>query len=190
MRKVKLQMQLSIDGFVAGPNGEMDWINVNDEIFDYVGNKTDEADTALYGQVTYQMMEAYWPAAGQQPNATKHDKQHSAWYNKVAKVVLSKTMKDTNLKNTTVIGNNIATEITKLKQQPGKNIIIFGSPAAVHSLTFEKLVDDYWLFINPILLGEGVPMFKGISEQIKLKLITSHTFSCGVVCLHYERTEV
>jgi dihydrofolate reductase len=86
-------MHTSLDGFVGGPNGEMDWIDVDDEMFEYAGQRTREADTALYGRVTYQMMESYWPTAGDQPTATKHDIEHSKWYNSVAKVVVSRTMK-------------------------------------------------------------------------------------------------
>ena len=186
MRKIVLFMHTSLDGFVAGPNGEMDWINVDDDMFEYAGKQTDEADIALYGRVTYQMMESYWPTAGDQPNATKHDKQHSSWYNKVAKVVLSKTMQGVNLANVNIISNNVPNEIIKLKQATGKNILIFGSPTAAHSLMAENLIDDYWLFVNPILLGEGIPMFKGIRDRTKLKLVATNTFSSGVVCLNYE----
>jgi len=186
MRKIVLFMHTSLDGFVAGPDGEMDWINVDDDMFEYAGKQTDEADTALYGRVTYQMMESYWPTAGDLPNATNHDKQHSSWYNKVAKVVLSKTMQVVNLTNVNVISDNIPNEIIKLKQATGKNILIFGSPSAAHSLMAENLIDDYWLFVNPILLGEGIPMFKDIRHRIKLKLVSTNTFSSGVVCLNYE----
>jgi dihydrofolate reductase len=179
-------MHTSIDGFVAGPNGEMDWINVDNEIFEYANKLTDGADTALYGRVTYQMMESYWPTAAMQPNATKHDVDHSTWYNKVAKVVLSKTMEGANLTNTNIISNNVTDEVIKLKQATGKNILIFGSPTAVHSLMPENLIDDYWLFVNPIILGQGIPLFKDIKDKTKLKLVTSNVFSSGVVCLHYE----
>jgi dihydrofolate reductase len=185
MRKIVVFMHTSLDGFVAGPNGEMDWINVGEEIFDYAGGRTNESDTALYGRVTYQMMEAYWPTAADQPGATKHDKEHSAWYNKVLKVVLSKTMKGTDLPNTKIISKNLSNEIRSLKQQNGKNILIFGSPTAVHSLMKENFIDEYWLFINPVLLGEGIPLFNGIDERKKLKLIENKVFSSGVVCLHY-----
>jgi dihydrofolate reductase len=92
MRKLIFSMHTLLDGFVAGPNGAMRWINVNDEIFDFVGAITDKADAALYGRVTYEMMQGYWPTAGDDPNASKHDKEHSAWYNKVSKIVLSRTM--------------------------------------------------------------------------------------------------
>ena len=187
MRKLVLFMHTSLDGFVAGPNGEMDWIHVDEDMFEYAGKQTDQADTALYGRVTYQMMESYWPTAGDQPAATKHDKQHSSWYNKVAKVVLSRTMKGAKLPNTKVISDNVSNEIIQLKQATGQDILIFGSPTAAHTLMTENLIDDYWLFVNPLLLGQGIPLFKGIKDKIKLKLVTSNTFTSGVVCLHYER---
>ena len=93
MRKVILFMHISLDGFVAGPKGEMDWINVDEEIFNYASHRTSHSDMALYGRVTYQMMEGYWPTAGDQPAATKHDIEHSKWYNSVTKVVISRSMK-------------------------------------------------------------------------------------------------
>lgn len=92
-------MHISLDGFVAGPNGEMNWITVDEEIFDHVGERISGTDTALYGRVTYQMMEAYWPNAGDKPNASKHDINHSKWYNRAHKIVLSKTMNDAGLTN-------------------------------------------------------------------------------------------
>jgi dihydrofolate reductase len=187
MRKIVLFMHTSLDGFVAGPNGEMDWIKVDDEMFDFAGKRTNEADTALYGRVTYQMMDAYWPTAADKPNATEHDIEHSTWYNKVSKVVLSRTMSGKNLSKTKIISENVIKEITQLKQAAGKDIIIFGSPSASHTLMQENLIDDYWLFVNPILLGEGIPLFKNIKNRTKLNLIKTHVFSSGVVCLHYEK---
>lgn len=181
-------MHVSLDGFVAGLNGEMDWIIVDDEIFDYAGDRTDLADTALYGRVTFEMMEGYWPTAGAQPNASKHDIQHSNWYNKVDKVVLSKTLSASGLKNTRVIGDNVENNVKQLKQQPGKEIVMFGSPGAGHTLMGVDLIDEYWLFVNPTLLGSGIPMFKDIRHHAKLRLLKSHAFKNGVVCLHYERT--
>ena len=186
MRKIVLFMHTSLDGFVAGPNGEMDWINVDAEIFDYAGQRTNEADTALYGRVTYQMMESYWPTAADQPGATKHDIEHSHWYNKVVKVILSRTMKGATPANTIIIADNVTHEINKLKPVSGKDILIFGSPTASHTLMAENLIDDYWLFINPVLLGQGIPLFKDIKNRAALKLVESHPFSVGVVCLHYE----
>jgi dihydrofolate reductase len=187
MRKLVSFMHVSLDGFVVGPKGEMDWILVDEEIFDYAGYRTNEADTALYGRVTYDMMEAYWPKAAGQPNATKHDIEHSTWYNKVEKVVLSRSMNGKKLPNTKIINDNIPEEINQLKKAPGEEIIIFGSPSASHALMQENLIDDFWFFVNPILLGQGIPLFKDIKQRAKLKLINCHAFSCGVVCLHYSK---
>jgi dihydrofolate reductase len=192
MRKIISFMHISLDGFVAGPNGEMDWIKVDEEIFDYVGKRISEGDTALYGRVTYQMMENYWPTAGDKPTATKHDIEHSKWYSKVQKVVLSKTMKDADLTNTKIISDNLSDRINEIKQSRpasggsgSKDILIFGSPTATHSLIQLNLIDGYWLFVNPIILGQGIPLFVDIKDKIKLKLLTTRQFSCGVTELNY-----
>ena len=179
-------MHVSLDGFAAGPKGEMNWIHVDEEIFDYAGERTNSADTALYGRVTFEMMQAYWPTAGNKPNASKHDIEHSTWYNKVVKIVLSKTMKEEDLTNTTVISDNVEDKINKLKQQPGNDILMFGSPSAAHTLMQADLIDDFWLFINPVLIGKGIPVFKNVNRT-PLKLIASTAFSSGVVCLHYQK---
>lgn len=190
MRSLVFFMHASLDGFVAGTKGELNWVTVNDEIFEFVSTMTARADTALYGRVTFQMMEAYWPKAGEKPNASKHDKEHSIWYKNVAKVVLSKTLDETGLKNTKVIRDNLQKNITQLKQsQDGgsKNILIFGSPGASHSLLEFGLIDEYWIFVNPILLGEGIPLFKNVNDRVKLKLLESKTFTSGVIALHYRK---
>ena len=185
MRKIISFMHLSLDGFVAGPNGELDWAKVDEEIFDHVGNRISEGDMALYGRVTYQMMENYWPNAGDKPTATRHEIEHSKWYNKVQKVVLSKTMKDAGLTNTKIISDDLSDRINEIKQQAGKEILLFGSPTATHSLIKQNLIDGYWLFVNPIILGQGVPLFVDIKEKIKLKLLTTQQFTCGVTELNY-----
>jgi dihydrofolate reductase len=187
-RKLIFFMHTSLDGFVAGLKGEMNWIKVDEEMFDFVATMTDKADTALYGRVTYEMMQSYWPTAGNQPNASKHDKEHSAWYNKVSKVVLSKTMSEKGLEKTKVIGDQLADNINKIKKQDGKNILIFGSPGASQSLLNQGLIDEFWLFVNPIILGQGMPLFKDITGTTKLKLVDSKTFACGVIALHYEKS--
>jgi len=187
MRNLIFFMHTSLDGFVAGPNGEMNWIKVDEEMFDFVGTMTAQSDTALYGRVTYEMMQSYWPTAGDKPNASKHDKEHSSWYNSVPKVVLSRTIQQGDLQNTTVVSDNLSENISKIKKKDGKNIIIFGSPRASQSLLKEGLIDEFWLFVNPIILGEGMPLFKDVPGTVKLKLAESITFASGVIALHYER---
>jgi dihydrofolate reductase len=188
MRKIISFMHISLDGFVAGPNGEMDWIKVDEEIFDHVGKRISEGDTALYGRVTYQMMESYWPTAADKPTASKHDIEHSRWYKNVHKVVLSKTMKEEGLTNTKIICDNLSDSINEIKQSPNggnKDILLFGSPTATHSLIPLNLIDGYWLFVNPIILGRGIPLFTDIKDKIKLKLLTTQQFTCGVTELSY-----
>jgi len=185
MRKIISFMHISLDGFVAGPNGEMNWIKVDEEIFDHVGKRIGESDTALYGRATYQMMEGYWPTAGDGPDASKHDIEHSKWYKQAHKIVLSKTLEGAGLKNTTIISENLSDSINEIKQQPGKEILLFGSPTATHSLIQLNLIDGYWLFVNPIILGRGVPLFVDIKDQIKLKLLTTQQFTSGVTGLDY-----
>lgn len=178
-------MHISLDGFVAGPGGEMDWIKVDEEVFDHVGKRISEGDTALYGRVTYRMMEDYWPTAADKPTATKHDIEHSKWYSKVKKVVLSKTMNDASATGTLVIGDDISNRINELKSQTGKEILIFGSPTATHSLMKLNLIDGYWLFVNPVILGRGIPLFVDIKNKTPLKLVTTRPFKCGVTELNY-----
>jgi dihydrofolate reductase len=180
-------MHVSLDGFASGPNGEMDWIKVDDSMFDFVGTMTDKADTALYGRVTYEMMQAYWPTAAEQPGASKHDIEHSAWYKKVRKIVLSTSMNGIGLDNTIVINDGLVDKITEIKIQDGKDILVFGSPRASNSLLQAGLVDEFWLFVNPIILGKGIPVFTGVTEVINLKLVETKTFASGVIALHYQK---
>src|SRR3954447_16386818 len=186
MRKIISFMHISLDGFVAGPNGEMNWIKVDEEIFDHIGERISETDTALYGRVTYEMMQNYWPTAGDEPGASKHDIEHSKWYNKAHKLVLSKTMKGAGLTNTTIISDNLSNQINEIKQGAGSEILVFGSPTATHSLIQQNLIDGYWLFVNPIILGRGIPLFVDIKDKIKLKLLApTRQFTCGVTELNY-----
>ncbi len=185
MRKIISFVHISLDGFVAGPNGEMDWVKVNEEIFNHVGYRICQGDTALYGRVTYEMMESYWPTAADKPNATKHDMEHSKWYSKVHKVVLSKTMKNEGLENTTIISDNLSGSINEIKAQVGEEILLFASPTATHALMQLDLIDGYWLFVNPVILGEGIPLFENLKDKSKLKLLNTRQFKCGVTELDY-----
>lgn len=188
MQKIISFMHISLDGFVAGPKGEMNWIKVDEELFDHIGKRIAETDTALYGRKTYRMMEGYWPTAGDAPDASKHDIEHSAWYKKAHKLVLSKTMKDEQPPNTTIISDNIADRINEMKQTvngEAREILLFGSPTATHALMQLNLIDGYWLFVNPVILGQGIPLFTDIKDKIKLKLSATRQFTSGVTELSY-----
>lgn len=180
-------MHISLDGYVAGPNGEMDWIKLDDSLWDYVTDLTDAADTALFGDKTYKLMEAYWPTAAEQPNATKHDIDHSKWVNAATKLVFSRTLENTNWKGTHIISNNIEEEMTKLKGQSGKNLLMLGSPTLAQSFMQMGLIDELRLNVNPVILGSGKPLFYGIKQPIKLKLMNAQTFDSGVLAIAYNK---
>ena len=188
MRKIVSFAHVSLDGFVASTAAgvhSLGWISMNDELFGYVDQRIQQTDTALYGRVTYQMMESYWPTAAQQPDASAHDHAHSRWYQSARKIVLSKTLPKNTHAKMHIISDNLGDEIGKLKHSDGSEILLFGSPSATHALTAENLIDEYWLFLNPVLLGQGIPLFRNIQDRTALKLINSKVFSSGVVCLGY-----
>jgi dihydrofolate reductase len=185
MRKLILVAHTSLDGFVGGPNGELDGFDASEENLEFVCKLTEESDTALFGRISYQLLESYWPTAKDRPNATKSEIKYSNWYNKAKKIVISKTMTAGNLTNTTIISGNISNEIIKIKEQAGKNILIFGSPAASQTLMQLDLIDSYWIFVNPIIFGKGIPLFAGLTNKTKLTLLTTRQFSNGEIALNY-----
>ncbi|HRI26398.1 MAG TPA: dihydrofolate reductase family protein [Ferruginibacter sp.] len=185
MGKLVLFMHTSLDMYAAGPNGEMHWIYADEEIFNYVGSRVDETDTALYGRVTFEMMESYWPTAAEKPGASSHDIHHANWYKNAKKVVLSKSWEGKEIPGVQVISRDLKEQVSKLKTATEKDILIFGSPTATHSLLAEELVDAVWVFINPVILGKGIPVFRNVRELRKLELVSSRVFGSGVVCLGY-----
>jgi dihydrofolate reductase len=133
-------------------------------------------------------MENYWPAAGAKPTASKQDIEHSKWYNNVHKIVLSKTIKEAGLTNTKIISDNLSDKIFELKQSRNggsEDILLFGSPKATDSLIQLNLIDGYWLFVTPVILGQGIPLFADIKNKINLKLLTTRQFTSGVTLLNY-----
>jgi dihydrofolate reductase len=189
MRKLVSFMHISIDGFAARANGSMDWIKFGDEMFEYARIRTEQSDAALYGRKTFELMDAYWPTAADKPNASIHDIQHATWYKAVNKYVVSETMRGKQLEKTKILSGNIIEQIRQLKQETGREIIMFGSPRLSASLMQENLIDEYWLSINPMILGNGIPLFRENETEIKLQLVESFPFSSGVVCLHYSKIE-
>jgi dihydrofolate reductase len=187
MRKIVSSIIMSLDNFTANTAGDLRMFKVDEEFFDMSASLCDAADTALYGKGTYHIMQSYWPTAGDKPNASAHDKQHSLWYKQVNKYVLSKTLKSEEAPNATIIRENVVEELKKLKQEEGKNIQIFGSPGVVRSLTQEGLIDEYWIFVYPVIIGNGIPLFKDIKQQIDLTLVSGKLLTSGAAALHYIR---
>lgn len=188
MRNVILLMHVSLDGFVARPNGDLDWVRFDDQLVDDVAALTATADTALFGRTTYQMMEGYWPTAAESPEATRHDIEHARWVNNAPKIVLSRSLEQVTWANSRIVRDNIPDEIARLKQQPGKHLLMIGSAATAHSFMQLGLIDEYRININPVVLGSGVPLFAGIQEPVNLSLVHAKTYDSGVVGLHYRKS--
>ncbi len=182
MRKVIFEMLISLDGFFEGPNGEIDWHNVDAEFNDFAIEFLDSVDMLLFGRVTYQLMAAYWPTS----EAIKDDPIVAGKMNKLPKIVFSKTLNKADWNNTTLVKDNIAEEISKLKRQAGKDLVIFGSSNFALTLIQDGLIDEFRIMVNPVVLGKGNPLFSGINGPLKLKLIKTRTFRSGNVMLYYE----
>jgi dihydrofolate reductase len=187
MRKIVSLMHMSLDGFAAGTKGEMDWIKMDDDVFAFVDTFIIQSDTGLYGAKTFGMMEAHWPKALKDPTASGHQLSHALWYSKAQKIVFSTTTNKLDDKNARLIKENPVAEIARLKNDPGKNIIIFGSPRLVHSFAQLNLIDEYVITINPVILGHGVPMFQGINSRIDLHLNQTAKFKAGSIGVHYSK---
>lgn len=181
-------MQMSIDGFVAGPNGEMDWMvwNWDEVIKTHTAALTESCDTILLGRKTAEGMTMYWPAVSSNPEASDEDRYMAEKMNGNAKFVFSKTISELEWSNTTVVQDDIITAVNKIKKQPGKDIITYGGAGFVSSLIRFNLIDEYHLFVNPAILGNGMAIFKTVTDRLNLKLVNSTTGSCGIVILQYE----
>jgi dihydrofolate reductase len=185
MRNTVLLMHVSLDGFVAGPRGELEWITLDPDLEGHVKGLLAPVDTALYGRVTYGMMKGFWPTVPNNPESTPHEHEHARWLDGVEKVVVSKTLKEVTWNNARLLRE--VEKVEHLKRQPGGDIMVFGSAALSHSLMRRGLIDAYRLNVNPIVLGGGIPLF-GAGAKQKLELRGTKPFASGVVALHYQRT--
>jgi dihydrofolate reductase len=187
MRKVTLQMLVTLDGFIAGPKGELDWFLMDEEMWKAENDLLRTVDTALFGRVAYQEFANYWPAAGKNPSSPKNEIDFAQWIEKTAKIVFSKTLEQAEWNNSRLVKEKIAEEISKLKQQPGMDLLIFGGAGIAQTFMNLGLLDEYRLRVHPIILGRGIPLFKDLNDRHKLKLIKARTFQSGVVELFYQK---
>jgi dihydrofolate reductase len=185
MRELILIVQTSLDGFVTGTNGEFDNFIGGEENLEFVCSITDEADAILLGKNSYQLINSFWPTAASKPGATENEIKYSNWYNSVPKYVLSKTLETDKSPNTYVIPENPGTEINRIKHEPGRTILMFGSPTAVQPLFDQDLVDSFWMIVHPVIFGEGIPFFRDRKNVIKLDLVASKQLSTGILCNKY-----
>ncbi|HAD04005.1 MAG: hypothetical protein A2091_04020 [Desulfuromonadales bacterium GWD2_61_12] len=181
MRKVIVSNIVSVDGFIAGPQGEIDWFAWSEETADYCKKMLRSVETILFGRKTYELMAGYWPTA------TEEDPVIFAAMNDLPKVVFSRTLHTVTWRNARLAGSDLGAEINRLKQRSGKDLVIFGSGSLVAALTELGLIDDYRFFVTPVILGSGKTQFTPLNERCDLKLVESRTFETGVVLLRYER---
>jgi dihydrofolate reductase len=185
MRKLKLQVQISVDGFIAGPNGEMDWITweADNDFINYVTELTDSSDSMLLGRKLAEGFIPYWTNIVSNPE----DPQYSFAKKMVdtPKFVFSKTLDKSEWANTELAKGDLVTEINKIKSQPGKDIIMYGGANFASSVIKAGLIDEYHLFVNPAAIGKGMAIFNTLESNQKLSFVKATPFSSGIVVLHY-----
>jgi dihydrofolate reductase len=179
MRKLKLQVQMTVDGYIAGLNGEMDWMTFNwdDELAKYVTEITEPVDCIVLGRKLAQGFIKHWASNPDQEGAEK--------INSSKKVVFTKTLDNSEWDNTVLAKGDLVDEITKLKTQNGKDIIAYGGATFVSALIKQGLIDEFHLFINPTVIGNGMTIFKEPDSRQNLTLVKSISFDCGIVVLNY-----
>ena len=182
MRKLKLQVQMTIDGYIAGLNGEMDWMTFNwdNELKKYVTDLSESVDCMVLGRKLAEGFIPYWASKPEGEDVAGIDKM-----NNIPKVVFTRTLDKSLWKNTVLAKGDLVEEITKLKEQDGKDIIVYGGATFISALIKHGLVDEFHLFINPVVIGSGLTIFNGLDKIQNLQLINSSAFVCGIVVLHY-----
>lgn len=182
MRKVILFNLMSLDGFVAGKDGNIDWHNVDEEFNQFAIQQLGEAGGLIFGRVTYEMMASYWPT----PAAIQDDPVVANAMNSLPKWVVSRTLDRADYQNTTLIKTDPVEAIAQLKQQSGKDLYVFGSANLSAALIHHHLIDEYRIIVNPVVLGSGIPLFQGVKEPFRLKLTNSRSFANGNILLYYQ----
>lgn len=187
MRKLIVSMNVTLDGFMSGPDCELDWhFNAwNGEMAQVAAEQLSRADTIILGRITYRAMASYWPMQSMSLLRPREDIVFADMMNTHAKIVFSKTLQSANWNNTRVVTHDIGKEIRSLKRQAGKDMIIYGSGKIVSALIHLDLVDEYQVWVHPVVLGKGKPLFPELQQSIKMKLFNTKTFSSGVVMLTY-----
>lgn len=186
MRKVIFQMMVSLDGFIEGPKQDLSWHLVDDEFNKYAIDLLHSIDTIIFGRIAYELFESFWPAAMTDPSTTPDNLEIANQINDMHKIVFSKTMEKVEWKNSKLIQQLIPEEIAQMKQQEGKDMVIFGGAGIAQSFMRHELIDEYRIMVNPIILGKGKPLFEDMTHRMNLKLMKTRTFNSGVVMLVYE----
>jgi len=184
MRKLIALMHVSLDGFCAGPKGEMNWIGLNDTIFADVETLVERSGAAVYGRTTYGMMHGYWPTVLTRPDSSPRELRHAQWVEKIEKHTFSRTLESSDWNNVHL--HKDAGDIRALKAAPGGDLLIFGSPGLTRAFLALDVIDEFWINLNPVLLGDGIAYWDD-AVRTKFALVGSKTFDNGVVRLHYAK---
>ena len=184
MRQVVWMMSISLDGYIAGPGGDLSWNRVDDEFHEHVNEVIAGMGAFLDGRVIHEMMAAYWPTADQDPNATAHMRAFAPIWINMPKIVYSRTLTKADW-NATVRHEVDPAEIAALKAEPGGDLLLGGADLASTFLALD-LVDEFRIYVHPVLIGHGIPMFPASGTQRALALVEHRTFSSGVVLLRYQ----
>jgi dihydrofolate reductase len=184
MRKLKLQVQMSVDGFVARPNGELDWMtwNLDDKLIKYIRDLHESVDNIILGRKMTEGFVNYWESV--KPDSPEFS--FAKIMVNTPKIIFTKTLDKPIGKNTSLAKGNLTDEISNLKKRDGKDIIVYGGAGFVSSLIKHNLIDEYHLFINPTAIGNGLEIFKEVDSKLSLKLIESTAFDCGIVVNQYK----
>jgi dihydrofolate reductase len=182
MRKIFAFIMTTLDGYYEGPDQAFDFWVLDDEFRQFSIEQLDEADTLLFGRVTYEGMAAYWPT----PAAQQEDPEVAARMNDLPKIVVSRTLDKAEWSNTRLINDQVRDELAKLKQQPGNDIVILGSSDLTASVMRMGLLDELRIMVNPVVLGAGRSVFSTAGERVGLKLLKSRPFGSGNVLLSYQ----
>jgi dihydrofolate reductase len=183
MRKLHVFDNVSLDGFFVDAKGDMSWAHKHDEEWTaFTSGNAGGQGELLFGRVTYEMMAAFWPT----PQAAEMLPAVAAGMNAMRKYVCSRTLDAVSWQNTTLVKGDLVTEVTRLKQQPGPDMVILGSGSLVSQLTRARLIDEYQIVLNPIVLGSGRTLFETVEDQVRLTLTKTKAFSNGNVVLWYE----
>jgi dihydrofolate reductase len=186
MRKLVSLIHLSLDGFCAGPDGEMDWITINPAIFEDVDKLIATAGAAVYGRTTYGMMRGYWPTVLNDATAPDDRRAHARWVEAAEKITFSRSLKTSDWNNVHL--KQDVKDIMALKQQPGRNLLIFGSPGLVRSFQALDAIDEYRMYLNPVLLGAGVRFFDG-AHKTRFRITDTRRLEPDVMRFHYVRQD-
>ena len=185
MRKLIYSTMVSLDGFVARPNGDLDWVLVDEELHTFINNQQREIDMYCYGRRMYEVLR-YWETADQDPSLPAYEVAFAKIWQKTPKIVFSTTLDEVQ-GNTRLVRDDAVEEIRRLKQQPGKDMEV-GGPTLAADFIRRNMIDVYGLFVQPVLLGEGIPFFPPLETSLNLQLVEIRPFQSGVVYLHYEPT--